>query len=102
MALAWTDMGRGGLASVRWDVRAGKSGTAAAVDSIEIARGAICFSYKGGADIPGAAGVRQGIFSMIAREIPSLRQLRAFGNRGEERLVCASSWKCGVARAIRR
>jgi hypothetical protein len=79
MALAWTDMGRGGLASVRWDVRAGKSGTAAAVDSIEIARGAICFSYKGGADIPGAAGVRQGIFSMIAREIPSLRQLRAFG-----------------------
>jgi hypothetical protein len=53
-------MGCCSLASIR-GVRSRNSGTATAADSIEIARGAISFCYKGGADIPGAAGARLGI-----------------------------------------
>jgi hypothetical protein len=54
-------MGCCSLASVR-GVRTRNSGTAAAADPIEIAREAISFCYKGGADILGAAGARQRIF----------------------------------------
>jgi hypothetical protein len=48
-------MGYCSLASVR-GVRSRNSGTAAAADSIEIAREAISFCYKGGANIARAAG----------------------------------------------
>jgi hypothetical protein len=53
-------MSRGGAASVPWDVRGRNSGTAAAADPIEIARGAISFCYKGCADVLGGAGVDKG------------------------------------------
>ena len=62
IALVWTDMGRGSVASVPWDVRSRNSGTAAAADPIEIARDAISFCYKGRADILGTAGVDRRLF----------------------------------------